>query len=184
VSPLVFCFGSNLDRAQMARRCPRAREEASAVLPGYRLTFGGYSDRWKGGVATIEPAPGAWVHGLLYRLPVAELADLDRYEGCPFLYERVHTRMRDATGHRRRVHLYRLRHAPRATPSVDYLLTILRAYERLGFPRRDLLAAAYRSSPCTASSSTAPSWRASPITESSAARASCAVRELRLRTRS
>jgi gamma-glutamylcyclotransferase len=142
--PLIFSYGSNMDTARMKARCPRANAITSATLRGYRLAFGGYSARWGGGVATVELAKGAWVHGLLYRVPPRDLDLLDAAEGVPVQYQRVSTRLRDACGRRHLVHLYLLNSPARMAPSVDYLTTILRAYERLGFPRRDLLDAAMR----------------------------------------
>jgi len=43
---LCFAYGSNLDPAQMRRRCPRARPGRRATLYGYRLAFGGHSQAW------------------------------------------------------------------------------------------------------------------------------------------
>jgi len=50
---LYFAYGSNLDGAQMRRRCPSARLVGAAILDGYRLGFAGQSAAWGGGVATV-----------------------------------------------------------------------------------------------------------------------------------
>ena len=162
--PLYFAFGSNLSTAQMARRCPKARAEVTATLMGHRLAFGGHSASWSGAVATLHRSSAGQVEGLIYRMPPGEFERLDRYEGAPFLYERVRATVTDVLGKKRRVHTYVLRHDPPGTPSVDYLLTILRAYERLGFNRRRLLAAAYGCSRCIRSSCTGHCLKDSAIT--------------------
>jgi cation transport regulator ChaC len=145
MSALYWAYGSNLDRAQMRARCRGAVAEVSAVLRGYRLAFGGFSDRWDGGVATLERDPNGRVDGVLYRVTVADLLALDRFEGRPHVYERMRVSLGDALGRRRRAQTYVMPPPTYETePSLAYLGTILRAYIRLGFDRRPLLAAAMR----------------------------------------
>jgi gamma-glutamylcyclotransferase len=143
MKPLYFAYGSNLDTGQMRLRCPGAAADASAVLRGYTLAFAGHSSRWGGAVATLARKPGAVVEGLLYRVPRRELAILDLFEGCPFVYDRVRVSVKDALGRRRRAQAYVL--APShdgSAPGVAYVQALVRAYGRLGFDRRPLLAAA------------------------------------------
>ena len=78
---MYFAYGSNINIGQMACRCPAATPVCPVVLDNYRLAF-----RGGGGVATIIPAEGEKVYGLLWKLtPVCEQA-LDQYEGYPRLY--------------------------------------------------------------------------------------------------
>lgn len=77
----------------MRRRCPRAVPVAFAELRGYQLAFAGHSASWRGAVATVVPARGWVVPGLVYRLPREELLLLDGYEGHPFVYRRVRRRV-------------------------------------------------------------------------------------------
>lgn len=69
-----FAYGSNLDTAQMAQRCPGAACLGAAVLKGYRFMI------MSRGYATIVPEEGAFVHGLLWMLTPQDEARLDRYE--------------------------------------------------------------------------------------------------------
>lgn len=78
---LYFAYGSNLDPHQMTARCPQARFVARAELREHRLVFGGFSRRWRGAVASVEPAPGYVVPGCVYTLGPGELELLDRFEG-------------------------------------------------------------------------------------------------------
>jgi cation transport regulator ChaC len=90
-----FAYGSNLNPRQMAERCPGHRVIARAVLPDHALRFRGYGRDWAGAVATVEPAEGSVVRGVLFELTPAHYATLDEYEGydgpgaATNLYERV-----------------------------------------------------------------------------------------------
>lgn len=84
---LYFAYGSNLDAAQMARRCPGAKPVGAAMLMDQRLCFPRTADDWHGmGVAGVEPAPGIVTDGAVYSVTDEHLAKLDEYEavdeGC------------------------------------------------------------------------------------------------------
>jgi gamma-glutamylcyclotransferase len=141
---LYFAYGSNLDRAQMRRRCPGAVALGPAIMHGYRLVFAGYSRTWQGPVASIVPTYGARVEGVLYRLGRGELRVLDRYEGHPRSYRRYRRIVRDARGHRHRAQVYVLpSDVEQAQPSLSYLAVICRAYKRLGLDEALLRAALF-----------------------------------------
>jgi len=57
-------------------------------------------------VATLIRDRDGWVEGLLYELPLGDLAVLDRYEGHPFAYPRKLLLVTEETGHWRRAHVY------------------------------------------------------------------------------
>jgi hypothetical protein len=146
---VIFSYGSNLDEAQMRARCPTARLAGRATLRGHALTFGGYSHRWRGAVASVRRARGASVEGLLYELDDAAVRLLDRFEGHPFAYQRVLRYPVDERGRRRRAQVYV---QPEAgfepwPPATEYLAVILRAYGRLGFDRTVLAEAAFGAAP-------------------------------------
>ena len=69
-----FAYGSNMSRALMGRRCPTAAAIGPARLEGWRflVTLDGF--------ASVAPAPGAVVHGVLWRLTARDLAALNAYE--------------------------------------------------------------------------------------------------------
>ena len=71
---LHFAYGSNMSRALMRRRCPGARGLGPARLDGWRFAI------MREGYASIMPAPGAAVHGVLWRLTPRDLAALNAYE--------------------------------------------------------------------------------------------------------
>jgi len=81
---LHFSYGSNMDRAGMARRCPGATCLGRAVLDDHRflITTDGY--------ASVLRAPGETVHGVLWRLTPRDLSALNAYENLDSgLYSRA-----------------------------------------------------------------------------------------------
>jgi hypothetical protein len=71
---LYFAYGSNMDRAEMAMRCPGAMPLGSAVLAGHAL------DVNADGYVVARSAPGCDLPGILWRLDPRLVAILDRYE--------------------------------------------------------------------------------------------------------
>ena len=71
---LHFAYGSNMSRALMAARCPGARALGPASLEGWRFLI------IRDGYASVGPAPGMTVHGVLWRLTARDLAALNAYE--------------------------------------------------------------------------------------------------------
>jgi gamma-glutamylcyclotransferase len=138
---LYFAYGSNLDEGQMHARCPTAARAGRATLRGHALTFGGYSHRWRGPVASVLRKRGAAVEGLLYTLDADALERLDRFEGHPFAYERVVRYAADEDGRKRRVQVYVQPEEGFVPwlPDNEYLAVIAHAYRRLGFDRRALV---------------------------------------------
>lgn len=79
-----FAYGSNMDMEQMRRRCPDAKCIDTAVLRGWKFALD------EVGYATVVPAAGASVPGLLWMLSDADEAELDVYEGVRYnCYEKV-----------------------------------------------------------------------------------------------
>jgi hypothetical protein len=71
---LHFAYGSNMDRALMMRRCPTARAIGPARLDDWRFMV------TRDGYASVSPAPGRVVHGVLWRLGPRDLAAVNAYE--------------------------------------------------------------------------------------------------------
>ena len=70
-----FAYGSNMDEAQMAHRCPDAVMLAMVTIPDYRFALD------KAGVATILPARENHVEGVLWSVTPEDIKNLDWYEG-------------------------------------------------------------------------------------------------------
>lgn len=153
-SVLNFAYGSNLDPHLMASRCVGdCARVGAAVLRDYRLAFEGYAPRDAGPFArgsavyvpavfaTVRPAPGAVVHGLLYRVGARGLRQLDRCEGVPSLYLRETVTVELADGSTAEACTYLHQGGHRGPPDAGYLDGILQGYLREGFPTGPLASA-------------------------------------------
>ena len=78
---LYFAYGSNLDWAQIRKRCPSTRAVSVAVARDYRLAFTRFSTNRQCGAADILASPGEEVWGMLYEIHEAEIDVLDECEG-------------------------------------------------------------------------------------------------------
>jgi gamma-glutamylcyclotransferase (GGCT)/AIG2-like uncharacterized protein YtfP len=72
--PPYFAYGSNMSSTLMHRRCPAAVAVGPARLCGWRFIV------VREGFASIVPAAGGIVHGVLWRLTPRDLAALNAYE--------------------------------------------------------------------------------------------------------
>jgi len=143
-----FAYGSNLDEAQMRRRCPGARRIAQVHLPSYRLAFVGRSKTWGGSVATLVEDRSTRTPGLLYEITEAELLDLDRHEGVHLgSYERVLVAVMSTERALIEAFTYLHRAGAPGNPSLRYLEVLRGAYAELGFDPAPLEAAAVSLSP-------------------------------------
>lgn len=81
---LHFAYGSNMSRKGMAARCPGAESAGIAVLDDYRFII------MTDGYASVEPARGDYVYGVLWKLTPRDLSSLNAYEGLQAgLYRRA-----------------------------------------------------------------------------------------------
>ena len=78
----IFSYGSN-NMNQLKIRIERQTDINfnSAYLDNYTRIFAGFSQRWKGGVASIYPSPNKRVYGSVFYLTMDEIEKLDKFEG-------------------------------------------------------------------------------------------------------
>jgi len=88
-----FAYASNINRKQMAERCPDAKSRSVATLPNFKIIFTGYSRLRKGAVATIRGSKGDKVMGAVYEISESDLRKLDKYEGYPTDYKHLEVRV-------------------------------------------------------------------------------------------
>jgi len=131
-SIVYFAYGSNLHAPQMRERCPHSEVLRPAVLQGYRLTFAGFSRNWGGGAATIVPAPGNSVHGLLYHMTDTDLHSLNRFEGYPTVYEHLPVQVATRDGEFVDALTYSKLDTTPNPPSLRYLHQIWRGFRAHG----------------------------------------------------
>jgi len=143
--PLYFAFGSNMDARQMARRCPESEAMGPGTLVDHRLVFRGPSKNRGGGVLSVDANPGDAVHGVVYRVTVADLAALDRFEGAPQWYLRASRTVVGAGGEPLEVVIYRLpERVTEMPPTAAYLEQVAAAFDDLGMDPGPLHGAAER----------------------------------------
>lgn len=130
---LYVAYGSNLNLAQMAHRCPNAKVVGKGILKDYQLTFRH--------VATIEPEKGAETPvGVWEITPACERA-LDIYEGYPRMYrkETVDVEMMDGTT--KQAMVYIMNDGEPSLPNEYYYGTIRRGYADVGLDEKYLYTA-------------------------------------------
>lgn len=98
MNDLYFAYGSNLNAAQMKKRCPTSKKFSAAVLHGWKLTERLYAD--------IEKDENECVNGALYFITEDDLESLDIYEGFPEVYGRELVIVSDNEGCLRRAWTY------------------------------------------------------------------------------
>lgn len=143
---LYAAYGSNMDPAQMAHRCPHSPARGTGWLPGWRLTFGGEDVGWEGALATVVESPVSEVFVALYDLTEYDERELDRWEGVQLgAYDKIRVRVHSLEGENV-AWLYALRAYEGGLPSARYLGIVAEAAEKAGAP--DDYVAELRTRPC------------------------------------
>ena len=76
-----LAYGSNLNKKQMAFRCPGAEPIGAALIHDYELVF-------RRGFLTIEPKEGSFIPVGIWRITAENEKALDLYEGYPRFYRK------------------------------------------------------------------------------------------------
>lgn len=134
---LYFAYGSNLNKAQMSRRCPAAIPVGPLILPNARLVFRG--------VADIEWHATRSVHGGLWHVTRACERELDVYEGVRGgLYRKEYLQLKVSRNGQTVVEpclVYLMNRSGESAPSVGYFEIILRGFADFGLDESPLWAA-------------------------------------------
>lgn len=86
-----FAYGSNMDPERMRERKINFSQRVHAALKGYTLRFNKAASRNpKEGYANIVPVDNGIVEGALYDISNPDITKLDRHEGYPDHYDRIH----------------------------------------------------------------------------------------------
>ena len=123
--PWLFSYGSNHPEQLSERLRRRDLELQQARLPDYWRVFRGYSQRWQGGVASVEPSRNFSVYGFIAYVTAADLDVLDRYEGVPRSYMRGTVRVEVPGGTVQAV-VYSAQSREFNPPSREYLEAVAR----------------------------------------------------------
>lgn len=143
---MYAAYGSNMDPAQMAQRCPHSPRRGTGWLEDWRLTFGGAELGWDGALATVVEARGKRVFVALYEMNEADEAALDMWDGVTLgYYRQAKVRVATAEGDVL-AWLYVLNGYEGGLPSARYLGILADAAETAGAPSDYV--AGLRSRPC------------------------------------
>ncbi len=124
--PLCFAYGSNMDVAAMASRCPRSRPLGLARLMRHRLAI------MREGWLTAARDANATVEGVLWDIALADMRALDRYEGVgEGLYVKVAQPVTFAGGAKRALVYFGANAGP-GVAQPDYIAAILAAARHWG----------------------------------------------------
>lgn len=122
---LYIAYGSNLNLAQMAARCPSASVYAKGVLNNWELVYRGSKINSH---ATIIRKQGASVPVLVWDIQPADEYRLDIYEGYPGYYFKRNIMVTiDGKKQKAMVYIMNEKHLP-GRPSEQYVKTILQGY--------------------------------------------------------
>uniref|UniRef100_A0A671TZE3 Gamma-glutamylcyclotransferase b n=1 Tax=Sparus aurata TaxID=8175 RepID=A0A671TZE3_SPAAU len=136
---LYFAYGSNLLKERLQLKNPSATVYCVARLKDYKLVFGNHkglaSDRWHGGVATIEHSPGDEVWGVVWRMNMSDLESLDSQENVTLgAYSPVELSVK-TKGQELNCRTYIMNSCVYAPPSPQYLQVIVMGAEQNGLPK-------------------------------------------------
>ncbi len=122
---LYVAYGSNLNLAQMAVRCPSAKVWAKGVLNNWELVYRG---RKGNAHATIKRKVGSSVPVLIWDIQPIDERWLDLYEGYPSYYYKRDV-MVDVGGRRKKAMAYVMDELqPPGRPSETYIGAIRQGY--------------------------------------------------------
>lgn len=135
MSKLYIAYGSNMNLAQMAVRCPTAKVKGVGKIKGWKLVFRGNDGN---AVATIEPSEDEEVPVLLWEIKPKDETALDIYEGYPRLYRKEIINV-NFKGKNTSAMVYIMNEGrPLGRPSQRYFETIRQGYESAGLDKKYL----------------------------------------------
>ena len=127
---LMFAYGMNTNRDEMAYRCPDAHSLGHARLIDHAFRFATHAD--------VVPCAGSYVDGVLWRITDQDLDRLDQLEGYPTYYGR--DRVRVSQGSRIFLAVCYSMQPGRADspPSNSYINMVLEGYAQHQVPTEQL----------------------------------------------
>ncbi|MGB6659263.1 MAG: gamma-glutamylcyclotransferase family protein [Xanthobacteraceae bacterium] len=125
---LYFAYGSNMHRAIMRKHAPNAEPVGAAALTNYRfiVTADGY--------ASVAPAAGENVHGLVWRLTPPDRVTLDAWENVAGGLYRAETLPIEQSGKLSPALVYIARQCPIGRPRRGYMEFVIGAARMLELP--------------------------------------------------
>ena len=128
-------YGSNLNKEQMARRCPEAVPVCTAFLRGYELAF-------RRGYLTVDKKEGGSVPIGIWLISDRDEKNLDHYEGYPKFYTKEEVSLEGNDGKKRTCMIYIMVSGHKKQPPTDgYFTTVYHGYREFGLDFNPLVEA-------------------------------------------
>ena len=125
---LHFAYGANMSRAVMRRYAPAARALGVATLAAHRFVITG------DGYASVVPAAGRSVHGVLWRLTLRDRVTLDGWENVAGGLYRAAMLLVVHEGRRVPALVYLARLREEGRPKPGYMKTVIAAAREWSLP--------------------------------------------------
>jgi hypothetical protein len=126
---LVFTYNDLMDPEEIRDLCPDPTFVTVATAPAFRFIIN------RDGVATMVPAPGSVVYGVVWQIDEIALIALDICIGMPTFFERVGGFKSSTGGQLVVAEHYAARESRLGKPRLQYLESIIRGAAKLyGFP--------------------------------------------------
>lgn len=125
---LHFAYGANMHHAVMRKHAPNAQALGVASLAGHRFIISA------DGYASIVPAPGLRVHGLLWRITPRDRVTLDAWENVAGGLYRLATLSVCRDGRHSPALVYVAREGPVGRPRIGYMDVVIEAARILELP--------------------------------------------------
>ncbi len=134
---LYAAYGSNLNKAQMQKRCPKSKPFGAIVLDGFRLVFKG--------VADMEKNKNNKIFLGIYKISQECEIALDGYEEFPNIYEKYYFNY-VIKGKKQKFMYYAMNKSfDYAVPSKKYFNVIKKGFNDWGFDINNLIKAGFQS---------------------------------------
>lgn len=128
-----IAYGSNLNMAQMAYRCPDARPVYKGYLENYELFYAG---SMTGNYATIRRKKGAVTPIGIWEISRSDEKSLDRYEGYPVFYRKETIRLRINDESVEAIVYIMREDAEEGLPSGRYISVVRQGYKDFGLDEK------------------------------------------------
>lgn len=130
-----IAYGSNLDKTQMAMRCPESKPIARGWLKNYRLVFQGNK---YGAHANVIPDQEEDTPVAIWEISKRDEANLDMYEGVAGGYYTKEYMTIKVNGEQKKGLIYIMTPHGFGTPAQRYFETIRKGYADFNLPVRKL----------------------------------------------
>jgi gamma-glutamylcyclotransferase (GGCT)/AIG2-like uncharacterized protein YtfP len=122
---LYFAYGANISKTAMRYRCPTAKPIESFDLAGWELELYNH--------ATVKPAVGKSVPGVLWEITTEDEQSLDAFEGFPYYYVK-----QTVTQNGKTFFFYVMNEGRDGYPSKGYVSGISEGYQQWGISTKAL----------------------------------------------